>query len=113
MMVLLGDFDAKCNNWYKHDKINLEGVAISNISSQCGLCQVIKKPTHILQNSLSFIDLIFTSKPNLMTQSGVQPLLHLNCHHEVIYAKLNLKVHDPPPYERDIWHDKEGDTDPI
>ena len=37
MMVVPGDFDAKCNNWYKHDKINLEGVAISNISSQCGL----------------------------------------------------------------------------
>ena len=43
----------------------------------------------------------------------MHPLLHLNCHHEVIYAKLNLKVHDPPPYERDVWHDKEGDTDPI
>ena len=43
----------------------------------------------------------------------MHPLLHLNCHHEVIYAKLNLKVHDPPPYEHDVWHDKEGDTDPI
>ena len=40
-------------------------------------------------------------------------MLHLNCHHEAIYAKLNLKVHDLPPYERDVWHDKEGDTDPI
>ena len=37
MMVLLGDFNAKCTNWYKHDKTNFEGRAIENISTQCGL----------------------------------------------------------------------------
>ena len=39
MMVLLGDFNAKYTNWYKHDKTNFEGIAIENISSQCGLYQ--------------------------------------------------------------------------
>ena len=37
MMVLLGDFNAKCTNLYKHDKADFEGIAIENISSQCGL----------------------------------------------------------------------------
>ena len=37
VMVLLGDYNAKCTNWYKHDKTNFEGIAIENISSQCGL----------------------------------------------------------------------------
>ena len=41
MMVLLGDFNAKCTNWYKHDKTNFEGIAIENNSSQCGLYQII------------------------------------------------------------------------
>ena len=97
MMVLFGDFDAKCTNWYKHDKTNFEGIAIENISSQCGLHQVINEPTHILENSSSCIDLIFTSQRNLITESGVHPSLHPNCHHQVIYANFNLKVHYPPP----------------
>ena len=37
MMVLLSDFNAKSTNWYKHDKTDFEGIAIENISSQCGL----------------------------------------------------------------------------
>ena len=36
--------------------------------------------------------------------------LHPNCHFQVIYAKFNLKVHYPPPYEREAWHYKEADT---
>ena len=31
-MVPLGDFNAKCTNWYKHDKKNFEGIAIENIT---------------------------------------------------------------------------------
>ena len=113
MTVLLGDFNAKCSNWYKHEKRNFEGIAIEHISSQCGLYQVINEPTHILENSSSCIDLIFTSQPNLNTESGVHPSLHPNCHHQVIYAKFNLKVYYPPLYEREVWHYKEADTDLI
>ena len=51
MMVLLGDFNAKCTIGYKHDKTNFEGVAIDNISLQCGLYQVINEATHLLENS--------------------------------------------------------------
>ena len=98
MMVLLGDFNTKCTNWYKHDNTNFEGIAIENISSQCGLYKVINEPTHILENSSSCIDLIFTSQLNLITESGVHPWLNPNCHHQVIYAKFNSKVHCPPPY---------------
>ena len=35
-----------------------------------------------------WIDLIFTSQPNLITESGVQ----------IVYAKLNLQLYFPPPY---------------
>ena len=68
---------------------------------------------NILENSSFCIDLIFTSQPNLITESGVHPSLHPNCHHQVIYAKFNLKVYYPPPYEREVWHYKEADTDLI
>ena len=74
---------------------------------------IINEPTHILENSSYCIDLIFTSQPNLITESGVHLSLHPNCHHQVIYAKFNLNVYYPPPYEHEIWHYKEVDTDLI
>ena len=41
----------------------------------------------------------------------MHPSLHPNCHHQVSYAKFNLKVHYPPPCERVVWHYKEADAD--
>ena len=35
--------------------------------------------------------------------SGVHPSLHSKCHHQVIYAKLNLQIEYPPPYIRKVW----------
>ena len=32
--------------------------------------------------------------------SGVHASLHRNCHHQVVYTKLNLKMEYPPLYER-------------
>ena len=74
LVVLLGDFNAKSSNWCKNDITTTEGKAIENISSQFGLHQMINEPTHILKSSSSSIDLIFTSQPNLITESGVHPL---------------------------------------
>ena len=61
LVVAIGDFNAKSSNWFCHDKTNFEGDAIENLTSQFGLHQVIKEPTHILDTSSSCIDLIFTS----------------------------------------------------
>ena len=33
LIFLLSCFNAKCTNWYKHDKTNFKGIAIENISS--------------------------------------------------------------------------------
>ena len=50
-----------------------------------GMKQVKTERTHILENSSSCIDLIFSNQPNLITDSGVHPTLHSKCHHQVIY----------------------------
>ena len=62
----MGDFNAKSSNWFCQDKTNFEGDAIKNLTSQFGLHQVIKEPTHILDTSFLFIELIFTSQANLI-----------------------------------------------
>ena len=84
-----------------------------NITSQFELHQIINEPTYILENSSSCIDLIFTSQPNLSVESGTQPSLHPNCHHQIIYAKFNLEVLYPPPYTREVWHYKDSNVDLI
>ena len=45
--------------------------------------------------------------------SGVHPSLHSNCHHQMIYAKSDLKVSYPPPYERTVWHFSRENSDHI
>ena len=61
----------------------------------------------------SCIGLVFTSQPNRMMESGVHFSLHENCHHQLVYAKFNLKVWYPPPYEREVWHDQHANIDQI
>ena len=73
--------------------------------------QVITEPTHILENSSSCIDLIFSNQPNLITDSGMHPKLHSKCNHQIIYSKLNSKIEYPPPYTREIWDYNRSETD--
>ena len=80
---------------------------------QNGLTQIIHEPTHMLESSVSCIDLVFTSQENLVTNLGVHSSLHPNCHHQIVFSNLNLKVHYPPPYERSIWKYKKANADLI
>ena len=57
------------------------------------------------------IDLIFTSQPNLITESAVHPSLHPNSHHQIIFAKFNQEIYYPPPYFCDVWHYQDANTD--
>ena len=98
LIVFLGDFNAKSSNWYKYDTTTYQGSEIDDITSQLGLKQLIQEPTHILTDSSSCIYLIFTSQPNLVMESGVHSSLYQNCHHQIIYAKINLKVFHSTPY---------------
>ena len=36
-------------------------------------------------------------------ESAVHSTLHPNCHHQVVFAKFNLYILYPPPYERTVW----------
>ena len=46
-------------------------------------------------------------------ESGIHSSLHQNCHHQLIYAKINLKVFYPPSYEHEIWHYQLANVDLI
>ena len=87
MTIVLGDFNAKSNNWCKADITSLEGSKIDTIASSYFLNQLIQEPSHILNSSSSCIDLIFTSQPNLVMESGIYSSLHSNHHHQIVFAQ--------------------------
>ena len=86
--MFVGGFDARSKNWCSSDKATYEDKILESFTSQCGFKQVISDPTHILESSLSCIDLIFTSQPNLVMNSGAHSSLHPNCHHHIIHTGL-------------------------
>ena len=57
LTVVLGDFNAKSNLWFKGHKTTYEGSKIDGITSAFGLQQVINEPTYIGDSS-SGIDLL-------------------------------------------------------
>ena len=76
MIVVLGDFNAQTKGWHPLGKTTYEGTRIDGFTSQFGQKQLIHEPTYIIEESSSFIDLVFASHPNLVVASGVQSSLH-------------------------------------
>ena len=101
LTVILDDFNAKSSLWWNNAITTYEGSKIDGVTSQFGLQQIIKEPTRFVGDSLC-IDLIFTSQPNLVMESGVHSSLHANCHHHITFAKSKLKIHYPPTCEQEV-----------
>ena len=70
LIAVLGDFNAKLSQWHDKGSNTSEEISIENITLQFGLHQIINEATNILENLSSWIDLIFTSRPNLSVESG-------------------------------------------
>ena len=79
--VILGDFNARSSTWWPNDITNLNSNLIDSLMTTHGFKQLIFDTTHILPQSSSCIDLIFTDQPNYVTDCGTHPSLNKNCHH--------------------------------
>ena len=108
LIVFIENLNAKSKNWSSRDKSSHDLVI-----AQFGLQQIIKEPTHISNTSLSCVNLIFTSQPNLITDSGVHSTLHSHCQHQIVFAKFDLHIVYPPSYLHEISHYREANTRPI
>ena len=102
-ILVTGDFNTRSLSYWKDDLTTSEGNQVHAITSSYGLSQIICEPTHILPNLSSCIDLIFINQNNFIMDSGVHTSLPPNSHHQIGYAKLNLKTEYPPLYERLVW----------
>ena len=52
-------------------------------------------------------------QPNLVKESGIHSLLHSNCQHQIVFAKLNLSIFYPLIYERTVLHYERANTELI
>ena len=87
-IVVLSDFNAKSSFWYNNDILHYECSKVYDVTSQFGLQQIIKEPTHItIMYRPDFYNLI---KFNYM-ESGVHSSLHANCHRHITFRNLILK----------------------
>ena len=111
--IILGDFNVRSNNCWQGDTLTSEGLQNDYLTTSYGFQQLISEPTHILKNSSSSIDLIFTDQPNLITASATHPSLHPNCHQNITFCKINLKITYPPPYRILVWDFKRANISSI
>ena len=96
-LLILSDFNAISKSWWCEDITSHKGPLIESLTISYGLQQLIFDARHLLPNSSSCIDLIFTDQPNLIVDSGIHPSLHPKCHYQISYCRCNLTVEYPPP----------------
>ena len=111
--IILGDFHARSKSRWLDYITSPEGIDIDSLTTVHGLHQPISEPIHLLGNSLSCINLIFTDRPDLVVDSGVHSSLHPNCHHQIIFCKFNLMIEYPPQYEHLVLDYKHSDENAI
>ena len=101
--IYIGNFNARNSEWWNGDSNNLHDTELAELAAQYSLTQMIDGSSHILPNSASCIDLIFTTETNFVTDSGVLPSLFPRCHHQLIFAKVSFTTFFPSSYEQRIW----------
>ena len=77
---LVGDFNAKSTQWWKHQKSNDAGNELSKLSIDHGLSQLVEGPTRIPQHSdASQLDLMFTNDTSNVVGCDILPPLSDHC----------------------------------
>ena len=57
--TVTGDLNARGSRWWKNDITNYQGQELDLLTLSSGYNQIIDKPTHLINTSMSCIDLIF------------------------------------------------------
>ena len=71
------------------------------------------KPTHVINTSMSCIDLIFCTNQSVISNHGVDVSIFDKCHHNIIYGKINIRVPLPSTYVQGVWEYEEANIDNI
>ena len=99
-IVLLGDFncDFLCPtdaDGATQPALGMKAACLQSVFDSFNMHNVILEATRVTLSSCTLIDLIVTTRKDLITFSGVFPLGISD--HSLIYATMNLKKKRPPP----------------
>ena len=110
-MFFTGDFNGHSQLWWNDGDTNLEGQEMEDLFNSINLSQIISEPTNFEPGkNPSCIDLILTDQPNLVLDSGTRASQDTNCHHQIIYCKVNFRIPPTPPSERKTWYYHRANT---
>ena len=70
-LIVTGDFNACCSRCWQNDITNSAGQEIDSLTLSAGYKQIIDKPTHVVNNSMSCIDLLFCTDQTTISNCGV------------------------------------------
>ena len=98
------DFNARNTVWWNGDFTNLQGTELAELAAHYSLNQIIDGYIHILSNSASCNDSIFTMEANFNIDLGVLSSLFPSCHHQLNFAKISFTTFFPPACGQRIWH---------
>ena len=87
--------------WWKNDITNYQGQELDLITLSAGYNQIINKSTHVINTSMSCIDLIFCTNQTVISNHGVDVSIFDKCH--IIYGKINIRVPLPLTHVREVW----------
>ena len=93
-ILITGNFNCRNPNWYLGDPITPQGARVEALTSFYGLNQLIKIPTHLLQNSASFQVSSFHQEINYLKtiwQKNSFPLFFIDKCVQNILTKLFIK----------------------
>ena len=94
-------------------RINTAGLELDSITTTSCYSQMINKPSHFVNESLSCIISIFSSNTSFIKNCGIELSICEKCHHNIIQGTLNFDVAFHSPYYRDVWDYKHAVTESI
>ena len=103
-IVITGDFNCRSTQWWANDDENNEGNFFEPLTADLWLHQLISEPNHLMGDSKSCIDLLFTDQSNIVIDSEVHASLYEQCHHQIVDGKLSVSSIALPPHKRRIWY---------
>ena len=62
---------------------------------------------------MSWIDLLFCTNQNTISNYGVDVSIFDKCHHNIIFGKVNIRVPLPPVYIREVWNYSQANVENI
>ena len=111
--IFTGNFNACCSRWWQSDISNSVGQEIDSLILSAAYKQIIDKPTHIVNNSISCIGLLFCTNQNTLSNYGVDVSIFDKCHHNIIFGKANIRVPLTPVYIREVWNYSQANAENI